>query len=156
MVFLYENYGEFDNGSLAMMNHALNAWEHSRFKDIIVKVNNVEIYYKALKFYMDERLLVSLTPRIYHTRVVQMFHKADNLPLIKSYLISVQGTNNEAVNEAYNDILIEDDKSLRDSFDNFDKFDNIGLAKRLENTSFLSFGALQLIYIKKTSSELTR
>ncbi|RIB06152.1 armadillo-type protein [Gigaspora rosea] len=156
MVFLYENYGEFDNGSLAMMNHASDAWELSRFKDIIVKVSNVEIYYKALKFYMDERLLVSLTPRIYHTRVVQMFHKADNLPLIKSYLISVQGTNNEAVNEAYNDILIEDDKPLRDSFDSFDKFDNIGLAKRLENMSFLSFGTLQLIYIKKTSSELTR
>ncbi|RIB09073.1 armadillo-type protein [Gigaspora rosea] len=135
---LYENYGEFDNGSLAMMNRASDAWEHSRFKDIIVKVSNVEIYYKALKFYMDEHLLVSLTPRIYHTRVVQMFHKADNLPLIKSYLISVQGTNNEAVNEAYNNILIEDYKSLRDSFDSFDK-----------NTSFLSFGALQPIYIKK-------
>ncbi|RIB13254.1 armadillo-type protein [Gigaspora rosea] len=92
----------------------------------------------ALKFYMDEHLLVYLTPQIYHTRVVQMFHKADNLPLIKSYLISVQGTNNEAVNEAYNDILIEDYKSLRDSFDSFDN-----------NMSFLSFGALQLIYIKK-------
>ncbi|KAF0366022.1 Clathrin heavy chain [Gigaspora margarita] len=157
MVFLYENYDEFDNASLAMMNHASDAWEHSRFKDIIVKVSNVEIYYKALKFYMDEHplllndLLVSLTPRIDHTRVVQMFHKADNLPLIKSYLISVQGTNNEAVNEAYNDILIEEEdyKSLRDSIDSFDKFDNIGLAKRLEKHELLEFRRIAAHLYKK-------
>ncbi|CAJ0749966.1 23305_t:CDS:2, partial [Entrophospora sp. SA101] len=96
LVFLYEHYDEFDNASLAMIQHAADAWEHSRFKDIIVKVSNIEIYYKALKFYLDEHplllndLLSALTPRIDHTRVVQMFQKSDNIPLIRSYLISVQ------------------------------------------------------------------
>ncbi len=39
---------------------------------------------------MINDLLVSLTPRIDHTRVVQLFQKSNNLPLIKPYLISVQ------------------------------------------------------------------
>ena len=47
MVFLYENYDEFDNASLSMITHAADAWEHSRFKDIVVKVSNLEIYYKV-------------------------------------------------------------------------------------------------------------
>lgn len=48
LVFLYEHYDEHDNASLAMIQHAADAWEHSRFKDIIVKVSNTEIYYKVL------------------------------------------------------------------------------------------------------------
>ncbi|CAG8704561.1 14463_t:CDS:2, partial [Acaulospora morrowiae] len=157
MVFLYENYDEFDNAALSMMTHAADSWEHSRFKEIIVKVSNLEIYYKALKFYQDEHplllndLLVSLTSRIDHTRVVQMFQKSDNLPLIKSYLISVQEANNEAVNNAYNDILIEEEdyKSLRDSIDNFDKFDNIKLAQRLEKHELLEFRRIAAHLYKK-------
>ncbi|CAB4482710.1 unnamed protein product [Rhizophagus irregularis] len=157
MVFLYENYDEFDNAALSMITHASDAWEHSRFKDIVVKVSNLEIYYKALKFYLDEHplllsdLLVALTPRIDHTRVVQMFKKSDNLPLIKSYLISVQETNNLAVNNAYNDILIEEEdyKSLRDSIDNFDKFDNIELAQRLEKHDLLEFRRIAAHLYKK-------
>lgn len=47
MVFLYENYDEFDNAALSMMTHAPDAWDHTRFKDIIVKVSNLEIYYKV-------------------------------------------------------------------------------------------------------------
>lgn len=35
-------------------------------------------------------LLTVLTPRIDHTRVVRMFQRSDNVPLIKPYLIAVQ------------------------------------------------------------------
>nr|CAG8563230.1 8822_t:CDS:10 [Entrophospora candida] len=157
LVFLYEHYDEFDNASLAMIQHAADAWEHSRFKDIIVKVSNIEIYYKALKFYLDEHplllndLLSALTPRIDHTRVVQMFQKSDNIPLIRSYLISVQEANNESVNDAYNDILIEEEdyNALRDSIDSFDNFDNIKLAQRLEKHSLLEFRRIAAHLYKK-------
>ena len=53
-------------------------------------------YYKALSFYLQEQpmllndLLTVLTPRIDHTRVVRMFQRSDNVPLVKPYLISVQ------------------------------------------------------------------
>lgn len=47
LVFLYTHYDEFDNASLTMMSHAADAWEHNLFKDVIVKVSNLEIYYKV-------------------------------------------------------------------------------------------------------------
>lgn len=47
LVFLYVKYDEFDNAALAMMERSAAAWEHSQFKDVVVKVANVEIYYKV-------------------------------------------------------------------------------------------------------------
>ena len=44
-----------------------------------------------------------------HTRVVLMLRKAGNLPLVKDYLMSVQKTNLSAVNEAVNELLIEEE-----------------------------------------------
>lgn len=107
-------------------------------------------YYKALSFYLLEQptllvdLLTVLTPRVDHTRVVKMFLLDDNVPLIRSYLIAVQHLNVEAVNDAYNDLLIEEEdyKTLRDSIDTFDNFDNMGLASRLEKHDLLEFRRL--------------
>lgn len=157
LVFLYVHYDEFDNAALTMMKYSADAWEHNSFKDIIVKVSNLEIYYKALRFYLDEQpmqicdLLTALTPRIDHTRVVQMFEKSDNIPLIKNYLIAVQQTNNQAVNTAYNDLLIEEEdyKSLRASIDHYDNFDNIALALRLEKHELLEFRRIAAHLYKK-------
>jgi clathrin heavy chain len=52
--------------------------------------------------------------------------------------------NIEAVNDAYNDLLIEEEdyKTLRDSIDSFDNFNNIGLAQRLEKHELLEFRRL--------------
>jgi clathrin heavy chain len=157
LVFLYVHYDEFDNGALTIMKHAEEAWDHSQFKEVVVKVSNIEIYYKALRFYLDEHpllindLLVVLTARIDHTRVVQMFQKTDNVPLIKQYLVAVQNVNNTAINNAYNDLLIEeqDFKTLRDSIDHFDNFDNIALAQRLEKHALLEFRRIAAHLYKK-------
>jgi len=35
------------------VQHSL-AWEHVQFKDVAVKVSNVEVYYKAISFYLEE------------------------------------------------------------------------------------------------------
>lgn len=147
LVFLYIHYDEYDNAALCMMKNSAEAWDHQEFKDIAAKVSNVEIYYKALRFYLDEHpllindLLTSLSSRIDHTRVVQMFQKTSNLPLIKPYLVAVQEVNNPAINNAYNDLLIEEEdyKLLRDSIDHCDNFDNIALAQRLEKHDLLEF-----------------
>jgi len=117
----------------------------------------VEIYYRALGFYLEQQptlltdLLTVLIPRIDHTRVVRIFQKQDNLPLIRSYLIAVQHLNIEAVNDAYNDLLIEEEdyKTLRDSIDSFDNFNNIDLAKRLETHELLEFRRLAAHLYKK-------
>jgi hypothetical protein len=106
LVFLYCHYDEWDNAALAMMERAADAWEHHSFKDIVVKVANLEIYYRALNFYLQEQpslltdLLQALTPRIDVNRVVKMFEKSDNIPLIKPFLLNVQSQNKKTVNSA--------------------------------------------------------
>lgn len=112
-----------------------------------MKATNLEIYYRALNFYLQEHptlltdLLSVLTPRIDHTRVVRMFEKSDNIPLIKSYLIAVQSRNIEAVNNALNELYIEEEdyKSLKDSTTTYGNFDAMALAKRLEKHELLEF-----------------
>ncbi|KAF1838338.1 clathrin heavy chain [Decorospora gaudefroyi] len=147
LVFLYLHDSEFDAASLAMMERAADAWEHQAFKDTITKATNVEIYYRALGFYLEEQptlltdLLQALTPRIDVNRVVRMFVKSDNIPLIKPFLLSVQSQNKREVNNALNDLLIEEEdyKTLRDSVNNYDNYDPVDLAQRLEKHDLVFF-----------------
>ncbi|KAF2157129.1 clathrin heavy chain [Myriangium duriaei CBS 260.36] len=157
LVFLYSHYDEFDNASLAMMERAADAWEHHTFKETIVKVANLEIYYRALNFYLEEQpslltdLLQALTPRIDVNRVVKMFEKSDNIPLIKPFLISVQSQNKRAVNDAINDLLIEEEdyKTLRDSVQNYDNYEAVALAQRLEKHDLVFFRQIAATIYRK-------
>ena len=147
LIFLYGHYDEWDNAALAMMERAADAWEHHSFKDIVVKVANLEIYYRALNFYLQEQpslltdLLQALTARIDVNRVVRMFEKSDNIPLIKPFLLNVQSQNKKAVNNAINDLLIEEEdyKTLRDSVESYDNYDPVDLAQRLEKHELVFF-----------------
>jgi clathrin heavy chain len=147
LIFLYCHYDEWDNAALAMMERAADAWEHHSFKDIIVKVANLEIYYRALNHYLQEQpllltdLLQALTPRIDVNRVVRMFEKSDNIPIIKPFLLNVQGQNKRVVNNAIHDLLIEEEdyKILKDSVENYDNYDAVELAQRLEKHDLVFF-----------------
>ncbi|KAG9348508.1 hypothetical protein JZ751_002244 [Albula glossodonta] len=140
LVFLYDKYEEYDNAIITMMNHPSDAWKEGQFKDIITKVANVELYYKAIQFYLEFKplllndLLIVLSPRLDHTRAVNFFTKVKQLALVKPYLRSVQNHNNKSVNEALNNLFIteEDYQALRTSIDAYDNFDNISLAQSLE------------------------
>ncbi|XP_034237793.1 clathrin heavy chain [Thrips palmi] len=147
LVFLYDKYEEYDNAVLAMMTHPTEAWREGHFKDIITKVANIELYYKAIQFYMDYKplllndMLLVLAPRMDHTRAVNFFTKTKHLQLVKPYLRSVQSLNNKAINEALNNLLIEEEdyQGLRTSIDAFDNFDNIALAQKLEKHELTEF-----------------
>lgn len=147
LVFLYEKYEEYDNAVQTMMAHPTVAWKEALFKDVICKVANIELYYRALNFYLEFHpmlicdLLIVLTPRMDHTRAVGFFNKVNHLPLVKPYLRSVQSHNNKAINEALNDMQIEEEdyNGLRASIDAFDNFDNIALAQRLEKHELIEF-----------------
>jgi len=86
-------------------------------------------------------LLAALTPRLDHGRVVKILQNEDHLPLAKPYLTATQRLNIAVVNEAYNDLLIEEEDhvTLRSSLETFDQYDAIKLAKRLENHELLEF-----------------
>lgn len=158
LIFLYCHYDEWDNAALAMMERSADAWEHHSFKDIIVKVANLEIYYRALSHYLQEQpllltdLLQALTPRIDVNRVVRMFEKSDNIPIIKPFLLNVQGQNKRVVNNAIHDLLIEEEdyKTLRDSVENHDNYDAVELAQRLEKHELVFFRQIAAQIYRKT------
>ena len=74
-----------------------------------------------------------LEARVDHARVVGILRKADHLPLIKDYLLAVQKANLAAVNEAVNELLVEEDdfSGLRESITTYDNYDQVGTASPL-------------------------
>lgn len=82
-----------------------------------------------------------LEARVDHARVVTIMRKTDHLPLVKDYLLAVQKTNLAAVNEAVNQLLIEEEDfgALRDSITTYDNYDQIGLASALEKHELTEF-----------------
>jgi len=146
-VFLYSHYDQFDNAVDTMIQHSTECWIHALFKDLIGKVSNSEIYYRAIEFYLAEHplmlndLLLDLITKLDHTRVVNLLRVAGHLPLIQKYLLAVQHDNLTAVNEAINNLFLleEDYRSLRTSIDNYSSFDQIALAQRTENHELLEF-----------------
>lgn len=158
LVFLYIVYDEPDNAALAMMER-LSDWDHSQFKKVIVKVANMEIAYKAVSFYIGHQpnllpdLLAALTPRLDHGRVVKILQADDHLPLAKPYLVGTQKLNITVVNEAYNDLLIEEEDhvTLRSSLETYDQYDAVKLAKRLENHELLEFRRIAALLYRLNS-----
>ena len=140
VTYLYVEYDEFDHALSTIMEHGPGAWEHVLFKDICVKVQTMDLYFKAIDFYIEEHpelledLLKVLEIRIDHTRVVEMLRRRQLLPLIKEYLLSTQPANLVAVNDAVNELLMEEEDfpALKESIENYDNFDQLAFAARLE------------------------
>ncbi|KAL0317059.1 UNVERIFIED_CONTAM: Clathrin heavy chain 1 [Sesamum angustifolium] len=157
LTYLYIQYDEFDNAATTVMNHSPEAWDHMQFKDIIVKVANVELYYKAVHFYLQEHpdlindVLNVLALRVDHTRVVDIMRKAGHLRLVKPYMVAVQSNNVSAVNEALNEIYVEEEDydRLRESIDLHDNFDQIGLAQKIEKHELLEMRRVAAYIYKK-------
>ncbi|KAF1331725.1 Clathrin heavy chain, partial [Globisporangium splendens] len=155
-VYLYKEDGQFDNAVRTMVDHPV-AFAHDLFLDCIQKVRNQEIHYKAINFYLEQhpleltRLLQVLTPNLDHARVVHQLRKTHNLPLVVEYLKDVQKENLSAVNEALNEILVEDEDyvSLRESIDSYDNFDQITLAQKLEKHELLEFRRIAAYLYRK-------
>lgn len=62
------------------------------------------------------------------------------MPLIKPFSLNVRSQNKRLVNEAVNDLLIEegDYKNLRNSAQNYDNYDAHNLTARLEKHDLIS------------------
>eukprot|EP01118_Nematostelium_gracile_P004199 TRINITY_DN1492_c0_g1_i3.p1 TRINITY_DN1492_c0_g1~~TRINITY_DN1492_c0_g1_i3.p1 ORF type:complete len:1689 (-),score=583.76 TRINITY_DN1492_c0_g1_i3:132-5015(-) len=157
LVFLYTHYDEYDNAALTMINHSADAWEHPLFKDVIPKVNSTEICYKAVQFYLSEHplllndLMVPLVARVDHSRVVSIIRKMNQLPIAADYLQAVQDKNLTAVNEALNELYVEEEdyESLRTSISQYDNFDNFKLAAELEKHELLELRRVAAFLYKK-------
>lgn len=154
--FLYKEGGQYDNAVRTMSEHP-SAFVHDLFLDCVQKVRNQDVHYKAITFYLEQhpmqlvRLLQVLTPNLDHARVVHLLRKADQLPLVLPYLKDVQKENLSAVNEALNEVLVDDEQyeGLRTSVDDHDNFDQISLAQKLEKHELLEFRRIAAYLFKK-------
>merc|ERR1719401_1706145 len=157
VVFLYTHYDEFDQAANTMMAHSPTAFAHDQFQMILQKVSNVEIYYRAIQFYIDEQpmqvnsLLNTIMAKVDHARVVQQVRKTDHLPLILPYLKAAQQHNIAAVNEAINELYVEGEQyeELRQSIEDFDNIDQISLAQKLEKHELLEMRRIAALVYKK-------
>merc|ERR1719491_2200115 len=156
-VFLYTHYDEFDSAATTMMAHSPVAFSHDQFQMILQKVSNQEIYYRAVQFYLDEQpmqvcsLMNSIMSKVDHARVVQQVRKDGHLALIVPYLKSVQTHNVAAVNDAVNEMYVESEQfdELRQSIEDFDNFDQIALAQKLEKHELVEMRRISSLVYKK-------
>jgi len=156
LAFLYCQYDEYDNAADVMMLHVV-AWSHTKLKEIATKVSNVDILYRAVTFYLEKHpdllndYLTVVTSRIDAPRVVDILRTANQLPLIKAFLLTVQKSNLPAVNEAINELAIseEDHEGLKASIELYDNFNQIKLAQQLEKHELMGLRKVSsIIYTK--------
>merc|ERR1711966_210371 len=147
-VYLYMADKQPDNVVKVMTEHA-SAFESDLFLDAITKVRNAEIMYKAVSYYLTmhptlfPRLMEVLEENIDHSRVVSQLRRTGDhaLQLGQEYMKSVQKLNLSPVNEALNELYVEDEdyESLRTSIDQFNNFNMIALASKLSSHELLEF-----------------
>eukprot|EP00931_Biecheleriopsis_adriatica_P100318 TRINITY_DN7555_c0_g2_i1.p1 TRINITY_DN7555_c0_g2~~TRINITY_DN7555_c0_g2_i1.p1 ORF type:complete len:1123 (+),score=330.73 TRINITY_DN7555_c0_g2_i1:152-3370(+) len=168
-VFLFTHYDEFDQAANTMMSHSPSAYSHDQFLMIMQKVANMELYYRAVTFYIEENpmqlnaLLNSIASKVDHARVVTQARKLNQLPLILPYLKSVQQHDIQAVNEAINEVYTDGEQyeELRQSIEDFSNIDQIALAQKLEKHELMEMRRISaLVYQKnkryKQSIELSK
>jgi clathrin heavy chain len=156
-VFLHAQYEEYDNAVTTMIEHSPSCWRHDLFVQHILKVANQDLFYKAMIFYLEEQpmllndLLKLLAMKIDLPKCVSVMRKAGHLALIEPFLKSVQNQNVGAVNEALNEIYVENEdyESLRTSITEYDNFESLNLASQLENHELLEFRRIAAIIYRK-------
>lgn len=121
---------------ILMIEHSPSAWRHDLFCQYIVQVANHDLWYRAMIFYLEEEpmllndILKRLVAKIDLTKAVQVMKKTGQIALITPFLKSVQSQNISAVNEALNNIYLENEdyESLRNSIQFYDSFESVSLA----------------------------
>jgi len=124
---------------------------------IMQKVSNMEIYYRAVDFYLYEHplqlnsLLSAIAGKVDHARVVQQLRKSGHLALALPYLKTVQQHNIATVNDAINELYAESEQydELRQSIEEFDNFDQIGFAQKVEQHELKAMRRIAALVYKK-------
>eukprot|EP00542_Grammatophora_oceanica_P019816 CAMPEP_0194047086 /NCGR_PEP_ID=MMETSP0009_2-20130614/23549_1 /TAXON_ID=210454 /ORGANISM="Grammatophora oceanica, Strain CCMP 410" /LENGTH=1700 /DNA_ID=CAMNT_0038692601 /DNA_START=222 /DNA_END=5324 /DNA_ORIENTATION=- len=147
-VYLYMQDKQHDSAVKIMMDRA-PAWDNDLFLDSITKVRNQENMYKGVGYYLTThpklftRLMEVLEEHVDHSRVVSQLRRTGDwaLQLGQPYLKSVQKNNLSPVNEALNELYVEEEdyEGLRKSIDGFNNFNMIGLASKLATHELLEF-----------------
>ena len=155
VVFLYSHYNGYDNALTTMIEHSPLCWKHDLYCQVLTKVTNSNLYNESIRFYVSEQpqllndMLKVISSKVDLSTTVNELRKLGALPLAVPFLKSVQSNNNYDVNEALNEIFVEeeDPESLKNSILEFSSFDQIPLAKKIENHPLLEFRRISaLVY----------
>ena len=75
--------------------------------------------------------------------------QAGQLHLVKPYMVAVQSNNVSAVNEALNELYVEEEdyERLRESVDMHDNFDQIGLAQKVRELDKYEYLLMLLLFL---------
>lgn len=86
-----------------------------------------------------------------YSKVCKLVKQTGHMPLIVEWLKSVQNTNNSAVNDSLNELYleIEDYEALRNSILNYDSFDAIALAQKIEGSDNPEFRRISALIFRK-------
>jgi len=163
-VYLHTQDKQYDSAVKIMTDRA-TAFENDLFLDAIVKVRNQEVMYKAINFYLTmhptffTRLMEVVEPHVDHSRVVSQLRRSGDwaLQIGQSYMKTVQGSDLSAVNEALNELYIEDEdyEALRKSIDRFKNFNMIALAQKLATHELLEFRRISA-YVYRCNKKWTQ
>ena len=93
---MHSNYKEYDQAVRIMMEHSHSCFNHDFFIQNLIKVNNSELYYTALQFYIDEEILnlndflKKMTGKLDFGKVVKVIEGNNCLMLVIDWLKFVQ------------------------------------------------------------------
>eukprot|EP01059_Diplonema_ambulator_P010280 TRINITY_DN2028_c4_g1_i1.p1 TRINITY_DN2028_c4_g1~~TRINITY_DN2028_c4_g1_i1.p1 ORF type:complete len:1651 (+),score=569.89 TRINITY_DN2028_c4_g1_i1:144-4955(+) len=143
--YLHVYNEDWDSALSVMLDHPSPAWEHNVFKETCCKATVIDHIYSGVSFYLASHpdllgdFLYAVSNRVNPERVVLTVHRLGSVALVKDWLVSVQKVNNKIVNEAVNQLLIEEEdyESLRESLQNFTNFDRHGLCSVLASHSLM-------------------
>lgn len=155
LAFLYVQYNEFDNAANVMMDHSPTAFTPAEFLDVISQTGIMSVMYRSIDFYLGEQpelledLLHVLAPRIDGSRAVSMLQRARQdefgelgcLPFAVKFMEKIQSADVPEVNDALNEVYILEGsiEKLRRSVDEFKNFDQLVLAKKLQDHELMQF-----------------
>ena len=157
VVFLYSHYNGYDQALNTMIEHSPLCWKHDLYCQVLRKVTNSNLYNKSIDFYVKEQpqllndMLKVIGSKVDLSTTVAQLKKNSALALAAPFLKSVQSANNYDVNEALNEIFIEeeDPESLQTSILKYSAYDQLTLAKKIENHPILEFKRISALVYRK-------
>lgn len=155
LAFILQQEKDFDRAATTMMDHPA-AFDAQVFPGVLAKASSSENIARGIRFYIDEHpgslneLLSAVGGRLDHRRIIEIARETSTLPLIKGFLQKSQEANVQVINEALNDVLIEEEdyNALRTSIETYTAFEPVTLAKRLERHELLEFRRIAAILYK--------